>query len=944
MRSSSRVERASQSTLDSIGALSLAPFMDHDALEKTDATLRFLMQAFDRVLRDGDHDQVRSRLPWRDIWAEPGDGRSNKRGFPEDLAERCVQAYSLAFQLLDQSEENAIAQARRKMDDEGQLTSESGSWEENFALLEALGLNQDDIATQLAKTRIEPVLTAHPTEAKRQTVLEHQRRLYRLIVELENSMWTRAERRDLETELSAWIDRLWRTGEIYLEKPSLDDERRMVIHYLRQVFPEALARTEQRFRSAWVNAGFSEDLVAHPTALPQWVFGNWVGGDRDGHPYVTADFTIETLMLFRRSALELVDQTLEDLAVRLSLSDHRQPTPEGLSQRIRSWASQLGDAGEAAIKRNVEEPWRQYANLLRAALPTQEIVAPGQFARANELIAALDDLVGWLTEAGVHRLIHSDVYPVMSQVRAFGFHLATVDIRQNSAYHDRALAQLLHLAGVDETETYPEWDLPRRRALLEAELHTRRPLARLIDVPEGEAQSVLQLYSQLANHRRSFGDEGIGALIVSMTRSTEDLLAIYILARDGGLLEYDSEGAFVPLNVVPLFETIEDLQRAPAILEDYLQVPVVKHSLTRQARARGLETPVQQVMVGYSDSSKDGGIVASMWGLHRCQDALAKLGQKHGVRIRFFHGRGGTIGRGAGPTHRFIRALPPGALGSDLRVTEQGETIRQKYANQVTAAHHLELLAAGTLGTTLSDRTGRSDPEELVAIMDGLASTSQEAYQSLVASLGFVRFFEHATPIDAIEASRIGSRPARRPGERKLSNLRAIPWVFAWNQSRFVLPGWFGLGTALLHLQAQDPRGFEAFVAAKTEARRWAPIHYLISNAATALATSCSETMARYAELAESVPEAPGLFQRIREEHARTQRALETVYGGPLAQARPNVHRMLARRGEALAPLHDYQISLLKAWRSMDRDDADRIIPKLLRSINAIASGLGATG
>ena len=883
-------------------------------------------------------------LPWGHEWRKDEQAGATIERFPDDIAEGCVQAYSLAFQLADQAEENAMVQGLRSFEDEGRMGEESGSWEQNLALLRSLGLNEEQIAEELRALHIEPVLTAHPTEAKRQTVLEHQRSLYRTLVELENSMWTKAERRRLELEVRTTIERLWRTGEIYLEKPSLDDERRMVMHYLRQIFPQVLARVEGRLLSAWTHAGLDPTHLAAPESRPLITFGNWVGGDRDGHPFVTADFTVETLGLFRQSALKLVDEALGKLAVGLSLSKNRLATPPALAARIESWSAELGERGAAARARNPDEPWRQFANLIRAALPTSGPAGPGQFARADALTTALRQLQEMLRQAGVPRLAELDINPVLSLVRAFGFHLAAVDIRQNSAFHDLAMAQIGRLADVPDAGRYPEWSLARRREFLLAELATRRPLARPMDVEGTEARAVVDLYQRLADHIGDYGVDGLGALIVSMTRSTEDLLAVYVLAREGGLMRYDEGGAYIPLSVVPLLETIEDLQRAPEILDAYLAHPIVKRSLARQAELRGASRPIQQVMVGYSDSCKDGGIVASMWNLNRSQQALVEVGARHGVHIRYFHGRGGTIGRGAGPTHRFVRALPPGALWASLRVTEQGETIRQKYANPMTAAHHIELLSASALGTRALDRVGRSDPPELVALMERLSAISREAYTELLTSEGFVAFFERCTPIDAIENSRIGSRPSRRPGERKLSNLRAIPWVFAWNQARFVLPGWYGLGSGLWTLRQEDPSGFERLRQAKREQTRWAPLHYLISNAATAWATASMSLMVRYVELADGVPQSALLFKRIVEEFERTRDGLEAFYGASLETARPNIHRIVSRRSQALEPVHRYQIDLLRQWRAADGEDAQKLVPKLLRTINAISSGLGVTG
>jgi phosphoenolpyruvate carboxylase len=399
--------------------------------------------------------------------------------------------------------------------------------------------------------------------------------------------------------------------------------------------------------------------------------------------------------------------------------------------------------------------------------------------------------------------------------------------------------------------------------------------------------------------------------------------------------------------VVPLLETIEDLEHCEEVIAAFLDAEIVRRSLDRQAAAAGDRMPVLQVMIGYSDSGKDGGVVASFWTLYRAQARLIELGRRRGVRIRFFHGRGGAIGRGAGPTHRFLRALPPGSVGGDLRMTEQGETISQKYANRVTAAHHLELLHAGALGATLERR---SDPPELLAAMDFLSAQSFRGWRELVEADGFIDFFAEATPIDVIEQSRHGSRPSRRSGRRSLDDLRAIPWVFSWNQARFLLPGWFGLGTALARLREHHPQRFAAFVEAKAEATRWPPVHFLISNAATAWGRASPERMRDYAGLVSDPAVADRFLATILDEHALTGRMLAEVYGAPVAQARPVVQRRLELRDAALVPLHDRQIALLRRWRAGAAEAAggvsgsDGLLPELFLTVNAIAAGLGATG
>jgi phosphoenolpyruvate carboxylase len=912
-------------------------------MESTKSTdnLRLLMSALRRVLTSVGEERVADTLPWQEAWRE--DGGAAVSGFPHEHAETCLQAYSIAFQLLNHAEENTIVQERRAAEAAQRLESESGAWEQ--ALRQALDrkLTPELLAEELGRIRIEPVLTAHPTEAKRQTVLEHHRRLYRLLVELENSMWTPGERAELESEIDACLERLWRTGEIYLEKPGLADERRLILHFLGQVFPAVLPRFHDRLLQAWTGVGLDPALLESPKHLPRVSFGSWVGGDRDGHPGVTAEVTEETLRRHRAAALDLLDRELSDLAVRLSLSDLRQPVPVRLASTVAERADALGPAGRAAVERNPDEPWRQLINLMRAALPVPGREGEGLYKRAEELSRDLAVLDKALREGRSERLARTDVQPVRRLVDAFGFQLAALDVRQNSAFHDRALAALLTGADAADGADYPQWPPKRRRELLDAELSTPRPFTLSERAPDGEARAVLDVYRVLARHLDRHGPDGLGALIVSMTRSAEDLLIVYLLARDAGLLSRDNGETVCPLEVVPLFETIDDLQNAPAILDDYLGHPLVKRSLEWRRRRDKAATPVQQVMVGYSDSGKDGGIMASMWSLYRAQQELAAVGERHGVRIRFFHGRGGTIGRGASPTHRFIRGLPPATVKGDFRLTEQGETISQKYANRVTAAYHLELLAAGTFAADAFDRAGREDPPDLTALMDALCETSRTSYRELLDGDGFIDFFGTATPIDAIEASRIGSRPPRRTGKRSLADLRAIPWVFAWNQSRFVLPGWYGMGSALTRLRERAPKDFARLVEAKSDTPlRWPPIHLLISNVASAWMIASPAIMREYAQLVPDPKVREAVLGRIMKEYELTGDALEAVYGGPLSEKRPRNYRVTALRDEALAPLHRHQIALLSEWRREEAEDG--MLPQLLLSVNAVAAGLGVTG
>jgi len=902
------------------------------AFSKLERDLGFVMSCFRDVLAGLGQARLAQHLPW--MGGTPLGGA---------LEEREVQMLSLAFQLLNMVEENAANQARRRRESEEGVVAEPGQWGEALAKLQALGLGPVEVAQLLPGIRVESVLTAHPTEAKRSTVIAAHRELYLALVRRENTMWTPAEQEHIRDEVTALVERLWRTGEVRLIKPDIASERRNVLHYLRDVFPDAVVRTDQRLRVAWKQRGWDESLLDGQMRMPRITFGSWVGGDRDGHPGVTAQITRATLDELRRGALQFHRGALRRLAERLSLSVRLQAPPSTFVEAIAQRAASLGALGETVLARNPMEPWRQWCSLCMASLPDggDDAVYRG----SADLLADLAILRAALHEVGAGRLVRLELEPVERAVECFGFHLAGLDVRQNSAVHDAAMSQLLCAAGI-EASGWAQWSEKDRIALLDAELRSPRPLVHPDTVLGEEATRVVSSFRVLADHRTAHGPAGIGSLIVSMTRSLSDLLSVYVLAREAGLVHRHAdtvhgEGLVCELPVVPLFETIGDLRGSGEILSAFLAHPV-----TRRSRALQGSAP-QQVMLGYSDSCKDGGILASQWNLHRTQDLLAKVGREAGVDIRFFHGRGGTVSRGAGPTHRFLEALPHGALSGDIRVTEQGETIAQKFANLVTATYHLEMLVAGTTASTAAHRTPSASGgwETSHALVDRLAEASRVAYETLLNTDGFLTYFVEATPIDVLEHASIGSRPARRSGKRTLADLRAIPWVFSWNQSRHYLPGWYGLGTALETLERDDPAGFAQL---QRGVKGWRFLHYALSSIESNVASAAPDLMRDYAALVSDSEIREAFLGRILDEHARTARMLERAFGRGIDERRPRLARTLSLRDEGLRALHAHQIALIRRWRELrrtgDQSAADGLLPSLLMTVNAIAGGLRTTG
>ncbi len=902
--------------------------------EKADQDFSFLLDCFVKVLHDvGSHD-VAKAIPWL------GDTKSHTAVSTRELA----QAMIIVFQLLNIAEENAAVQQRRIADRDPTIRPESGRWRDAIQKLQFAGVTAEEIAAALPQIHVEPVLTAHPTETKRATVLAHYRELYLLLVRRESQRWSPAEQAEIKADIETLLERLWRTGDVFLSKPGVPAEVRNVLHYLVNVFPDVLPVLDNQLRYAWQVAGFDPALLRD--TWPRLRFGSWVGGDRDGHPLVTAEITAQTLREMRLQALRLLRRRLRQAASHLSISDMLVPTPPGLTDQIRRMASGLGGRGVQAIARNPNEPWRQALNLMRARLPIDDEPAeaaslvdePDRYRCASELLNDLREFAGHLRAIGAERLAEAEIRPLMQLVDTFGFHLATLDIRQNSQFHDRALAQLLEVAGLPSDELF---DPERRRDLLEREVASPRPFAHP-NTPLGqEAAAVVECYRVLAAHIARYGTDGLGPLIISMTRDVTDVLVVYLLAREAGLAYATPEGLVCRLPVVPLFETIEDLEHSPKILADILDHPVTRRSLVVQAQGGEL---VQQVMIGYSDSNKDGGILASYWALYQAQRAMAKVGRDRGVRIRFFHGRGGTISRGAGPTNRFIAMLPSGSLNGDLRLTEQGEVVSQKYANRLTAAYNLELLLAGTTMHTLLQRHHSEEPHPLEPVIGWLAQQARVAYRDLIERDGFITFFRQATPIDVIEQSRIGSRPTRRTGQATLADLRAIPWVFSWNQARFYLPGWYGVGSALSALQQEDPETWEQL---RVEQWRWPLLRYLLANVGTSLQTANRDIMHAYAGLVEDAAIRRQFLELIDAEFARTEAALTAIFGMPIEQRRPRVTATLARRQIGLAPLHHRQIELLVQWRAQKAAGdpaAEATLIDLLHLVNAIAAGLRTTG
>lgn len=900
---------------------------------RIDRDLQLLTGCFREVLEELGRPDLAGAVPWgagASPAAAPAPG--------SDGVDRELQVLSIAFQLLNLAEESAAVEARRYGEEQHGGLHEPGLWGQQLVALKGLGFDAAAVAARLGQVHVEVVLTAHPTEAKRPVVLKQHRAIYEVVQQCALPHWTSRERDALRERLKAQLEQLWRTGEMYLYKPDVASELTSAMDYFRMVFPQAVLALDERLRSSWRLAGHDAALLEAPNALPRVTFGNWVGGDRDGHPLVTAEVTRETLGRLRAGALGLHAERLEGLYNALSLSDLYQEVPEGLARAIDAKKALLGAAGAAIVAANPREPWRQLVRLMKACLTGEGAPAEARYGRPEALLADLAVLRASLEAVGAERLAAMEAAPVARLVEVFGFHMAALDVRQNSAFYEAALLELFAAGGVDASG-YPGWDEAARCAFLSAELRTLRPLAPRGAALGAKAREVVATFDVLAEELAARGPGALGALIVSMTRGVSDLLTVYVLARESGLLRETPQGFACVLPVVPLFETGDDLRAGPGIMERFLDHPITQASLALRADR------TQQVMLGYSDSNKSSGLFASHWRLHMAQYYLSDLAKARNVRVQLFHGRGGTNSRGAGPTHRFMEALANNSLSGALRLTEQGETIAQKYANVPTATYNLELLLAACAATTMRHTIPYERNARRIALGERLADSSEAAYRALLEEEGFVQFWAEATPIDALEQSFIGSRPSRRSGRRTLEDLRAIPWVFSWLQARYYLPAWYGLGHALEKLAREDAQSFD-FVC--ESARTWPFMRYVLYNAETSLSSADLGLMYAYAGLVEDEALRERFYTLIAGEFRNTQSMINQIFGAPRGVRRPRMEATLALRENGLRVLHQRQIGLLRAWRGHraagEDARAEALVPSLLLSINAIASGLRTTG
>ncbi|KIC24123.1 phosphoenolpyruvate carboxylase [Leisingera sp. ANG-M6] len=825
-----------------------------------------------------------------------------------------MQAFNIWFQLLKIVEENAAMRDRRMAETQDGPEVVEGSFARALDMAGELATPErlQEVASQFS---IGPTLTAHPTEAKRVTILEIHRRIYRGLVSLEAKRWTPRERADLLEDLRSEIDLLWMTGELRRDRPSLQDEIQWGLQFFRDSLFEAVPQLFERYIAA------AEPRLGETADAPCLKFHSWIGGDRDGNPNVTVEATAAALTANRAAILKRYQKALTTAAERISISAAVFALPDSASARL---AKVIAAApGAAALSaRNPGEVFRQALTAILARIRATAAEETGAYKHLGDFVADLAEVEDALADIGAHRLAARYVRPIRWQADVFGFRTVTLDIRQNSTVTTETLTEIWARSGDVPEFGGPDWSARLRKELGSASLPYMTP-----DELSPQSGELLKLLRLMRDAGAGEDPHAMGPFILSMTRSTDDLLGVYLLARYAG---FGAEKA--ALKVVPLFETIGDLRAAPGILDGLLEVPFARRSL------KSGDNRIE-VMLGYSDSNKDGGFLCSTWELEKAQRLITRTLAAHRMKPVFFHGRGGSVSRGGAPAERAIAAQPAGTIAGRMRITEQGEVVSSKYANRGTALHQLELMASSVLRHSLQEDTPLVNPEFDDAF-EALAGMSQAAYSNLLNVPGFLDYFQQASPVEELAMLKIGSRPARRFGAGSLDDLRAIPWVFAWSQNRHMITGWYGFGSAVA--------SFRKFRGARGDAVlqdmfTGSPLFRLVvDEVEKTLLQSDMEIAADYATLVQDTEIRDRIFGSIRKEYQLACEAIAFLTGdSSLSQRFPRLRARFGRVENMLREIHKTQVRLLREERA--RKSSTVPVP-LMQSMNCVAAGLGWTG
>ncbi|HRK78662.1 MAG TPA: phosphoenolpyruvate carboxylase [Thiobacillus sp.] len=870
---------------------------------------------------------------------------------PAAKVELVVRAFAGYFKLVNVAEESFAHRNRRRMLSHGMRLWE-GSFDRTLADLKAQDMPAGTLQEMVNRLHYAPVFTAHPTEARRRAVMEGMRRIFLICDELYNPALGVNDRRELEAQLAAEIQVGWRTDELRNAKLEVRDEVRNGLYYVRESLFEAVPKAYSFFEKALrKHYGVNADGTA-TIRVPSFIrFGSWIGGDRDGNPFVTADVTEWTVHRQMQAALEEYRARVLELRQTLThSSDWCTPSARFL-ERLSEYEAEFGEQvfRGTAVQIYSREPYRRMAAMMLARLDanlsyihqclagvpsfTSHLAYENAAAFLADLYLVRDSLISH----GDRIVAMQDLQALIRLAESFGFHLLQLDIRQESTVHTRTVAALLQQ--IDPDFDYLAANEAERLQRLAAWIGHIDPIEVEDGVLDDEAREALAVFRRMVKLQAEVGDEVFGTYVISMTHSASHVMEVMLLARLVGLCGHNGRDWFCRILVAPLFETVDDLQRSQSILDQLLSDKVYRALVTANGNH-------QEVMLGYSDSCKDGGILASNWNLYQAQLSIIALTQRYGVECRLFHGRGGTVGRGGGPTHEAILSQPPGTVNGEIKFTEQGEMLYYKYSNPETANYEIGMGVTGLLkaSTTALAQIDVRYPQEYLDGMSQIAANGEKSYRALIGMPGFIDYFYETTPVTEIGLLNMGSRPShRKKADRSLGSIRAIPWVFGWAQSRHTLPAWYGIGTALKDFIGSAPAGLDQL---RIMYREWPFFRGLLSNVQMALTKADMEISEEYARLCDH-PDTMAIYRAIADEFALTvERVKQVAQIETLLEDNPTLALSLSRRRPYIDPINHIQVRLLKRYRSESvwESEQDSWLTPLMRSINAIASGMRNTG
>jgi len=861
-----------------------------------------------------------------------------------------IRAFAIYFNLVNIAEEDFLHRLRRDSVRQQGHAAWVGSFNHTIEEFKDQGVSQNELQTLFDSLLYKPVFTAHPTESRRRTVMQHQREVFKIIDRLTDPRLSQFERDDLVDALQLQIEILWLTNEVRGSKPNVSDEIKMGLHYFQRSLFEAV-KLDYRHLERALTRIYGEDEFGNPVVkVPSFIeFGSWIGGDRDGNPFVTPQTTSQALLMQAEEIfgehLRQVYRLTQILTMSTRWFEPSQEFLQGLrrdeAMGIKSFDQRRDQFADEVYRRklyHMHHRLKKNLAIVRNRMRGMETPGANQaYGTEQEFLEDLYSIRDSLISHGEYGAANGDLKDTIRIAETFGFHLVSLDVRQESARHTAAVAQILELsANLD----YRALDENARMQLLATQIRDRIEAEFDRSLLTDENRETLAVLEMIHAMRQQISRRCIGSYVISMTHSASHIMEVMYLAYLAGLVGRGENGYFCSLEIAPLFETIDDLAHIDSVLDRLLQNEVYRQ-LLEQTGGR------QEVMLGYSDSCKDGGIMSAAWGLYQAQQKVVEITTRHALNCRMFHGRGGTITRGGGPTHDAIMSQPPHTVLGQIKFTEQGEVLSHKYGNAETAHYELAMGITGLMKASMaSQRSEESDYEKYHEVMQSLSALSEQSYRDLTDdTAGFFEYFYETTPVSEIGLMNIGSRPShRRKGDLSKTSVRAIPWVFGWSMSRTTMPAWYGVGAAIENWTAANDGDLEQL---REMNRRWPFFAAMISNLQMSLFKSDMRIALEYSGLCEDKQLATLIYDMIRQENERSVAGvLQIAEIEALLTNDPVLTLSLSRRDPYLDPLAFLQIELLQKYRDESQTEADRLQwqAALLSSINAIAAGLRNTG